>query len=270
MSWFSEWVTVVVCNKHRDLHNVKMFRKGDVVALPDLPSRTNDVGVTVYKNKVRAWLSGGRLECLQLDPFEASPKWEKCTELLPIVREAKVIQVLDDVWIFTDRTIHVVPQTGNVSEIKWPHDRFHPAMCVQTNGISTIVIPIRSRHVYINRDATSPQSWEQLATLPSGLIFNVCLLMESSLYVTGGNDQGPLYKESYVIDIESGNVKRLGDLLSGKYDHAMMVINGAPAVISGFYRGTTEVLDVATGTWRAGAISFGQITDPAAVSLAIY
>ena len=240
--------------------------------LPDLPSESNFVGVTVYKNKVRIWGSGNQLECHQSDPIEVMPKWEQCAGLPPGMDDAKVIQVLDDAWLFKNISIHVVPQTGNASEIKRPHDKFHPGMCVQTNGISTVFISISSGDVYINTDATSPESWECLATLPSRdmLVYHVCLLMESSLYVIGGyNGQGPLYKESYVIDIESGNVKRLGDLLIGKYDIAMAVINGAPAVICDFLKGKTEILDIATGTWRASDVGLLPITTPETVSFAI-
>ena len=274
LSRFSEWVTVFTGEsglyKHRQ---VKIFRKGEIVLLPEPPSDIFFFGLTVYKNKVRAWLGGDRLECQEIDPFKESPKWKKCLDISPIANDLNVIQVLDDIWVFDLNKIYVVPPTGNVSEFKWPHDILYSSSCLQTNGIITLVIPTGSRHVYINSDATSPQSWEQLATIPTLPNLRACILIESSLYVTGGGYQDSYirmtsYNESYVIDIESGNVKTLGDTLDHHYGHAMGIINGEPTVI-GSSRDTTEVLDVATGTWRAGPTIFGMNFRPAAVSFAI-
>ena len=264
----SEWVTIVaggaIATKN---YQVKMFRNGEVASLPDRPPGECHT-LTVNTNKVRAWIGGFSMECHQLDPFEASPKWEKCKETR-LMDLGAVVQVLDDVWVFAYRTIHVVPQIGNASEIEWPHDTLSTRSCVQTNGLSTIVIPDAARHVYINSDATSPQSWEHLATLPTRVMFRSCLLMESLLYVTGGWNGTRISKESYVIDIDSGNVRRLGDMLTALSFHAMGVIAGAPAVIGGIGQSITEILDTATGTWRASNATFGNYNKALSVSFAI-
>lgn len=221
--------------------------------LPKLPPVTGYRSITVYKNKVRSWHNNlnniNLVECYQLDPFAASFKWENCAEVPRLKYPSLRIQVGDDMWLFADRRIHVVHQTGTVKNIEWPHEGLGNNSCVTTNSISTIVIPNESKHVYINSDATSPQSWELLATLPTSLLFRACLLMGTSLYVTGGRNVRTTSKESYVIDIENGNVKRLGDMLEAHNDHAMGVIEGAPAVISGYHQSTVEILNIATGRW---------------------
>ena len=240
-----------------------MYRNGRTVALPDLPHPISDASLTVYKDKVN--LCGGYItaertskDCFQLPNFNASLEWEKKSELPLEMWGHCSVQVLDDMWVFYDNNIYVVPQTGNVTVIPWSHVTFPIYSCAQTNGVITVVIPDKSRHVYINSDHTAPGSWAILATLPTGLQRRSCLMMGSLFYVTGGRN-GATSKETYVIDVnESGRVKRTGDLLTARGGHAMGVINGAPAVIGGRdgnkYFDDTEIFDTKTKKWRASAI----------------
>ena len=229
--------------------------------LPDLPYAVFGHSLTVYKDKVR--LCGGVAngdpsnKCFQFDLFQTSPKWEKIAELPIKMYAHSSVQVLDDMWVFYGNNIYVIPQTGSLTVIPWPHGSLPRYSCAQTNGVNTIVIPNESRDVFINSDATSPQSWVKLATLPTGLTWRSCLMMGLLIYVTGGTTSwnGIGVKESYVIDIEKrGSVKRVGDLLTGRCWHAMGVIDGAPAVMGGWDGNknldSIEVFDVKSETWQ--------------------
>ena len=253
-----------------------MYRNGRMEPLPDLPHPVEEASLTFNKGKAR--LCGGQTnnisyskQCYELSIFATSPKWEKFADLPVAMTGHSSIQVRDDMWVFYRTKTYVVSQTGNTMQFKWPHGAIPPYSCAETNGVSTILIPGQSRDVYINSDVTSPETWQKFATLPTGPRGRSCLLLGLVMYVTGGGD--PAVQESYMINIETGSVKKVSDLLAGRRYHGMCVIDGAPAVFGG-YNGTfidsTEIFDVATETWRASNIKMvEQSYDVASVSFAI-
>ena len=248
-----------------------MYSNGRVVAVPDLPYPISDASLTVYKDTIR--LCGGYVtasrtskDCLQLSISNNLLKMEKNGELPRGMWGHSCAQVFDDMWVFHDNYIYVVPRAGNVTVIPWPHGTFPRYSCAQTNGVSTVVMPDKSRDVYINLDATSPQSYVKLDTLPTNLERRSCLMMDSLFYVTGGRPggktsswYGPSSKETYVIDFEKeGSVTRLANLLTSRGGHAMGVIDGSPAVFGGRegdrYFGGTEIFDTKEKKWRASVV----------------
>ena len=252
-----------------ELSTVTMYRNGRTEALPDLPHPVSAASLTVYKDKLR--MCGGYInashiaskECFQLSIFNTLSKWEKGADLPVKMRNHNSVQVLDDMWVFYENKIYVMPQTGNVTVIPWRHGTFPELSCALTNGVCTVVIPDKSRDVFINSDSTSPGSWVKLAMLPTGLERRSCLMMGSFIYVTGGHTPANATEiasnETYVIDIEGrGSVTRVGDQLTARWAHAMGVIDGAPAVFGGWdgvkYLDDTEVFDTKTKMWRASDI----------------
>ena len=279
---FSEWVTVVAGGFTDDRVTAKaiMYRNGRTVALPDLPHPLSAASLMVYKDKVR--LCGGYFkrshhskDCFQLSIFNALSKWEKTAELPFEMYARMTVQVLDQMWVFYDSDIYVMKQTGRAKVIKWPHDTVSHYSCAQSNGVVTVIIPDKSRHVYINSDATWPGSWTIHATLPTGLHRRSCLMIGSLFYVTGGNNGATYSKETYVIDIEERErVTRVGDLLTARHSHTMGVIDGAAAVFGGWnvikYFDDTEIFHTNTNKWHASDIKMVEPSgDIAAVSFAV-
>lgn len=249
----------------KGLKTATIYRNGRAEALPNLPYSIHHASLTVYKGTVR--LCGGIVDetrlssdCLQFSIFNTL-QWEKSGTLPQYMHDHRGVQVLDDMWAFNEDHIYVVPQTGNVTVIRWPHETSLRYSCAQTNGVITIVLPNQSKDVYINLNATTPQSWIKLAKLPAGLEWRSCFLMGSTFYVTGGwiADSNTYSKETYVIDIEKeGSVQRVGDLLAARRTHSMGVVDGAPAVFGGWngkkYVEGTEIYDTATKKWRSSRV----------------
>ena len=258
-----------------------MYRNGRMEALPDLPYPISAASLTVYKGFVS--LCGGyRLgsqiskDCLQLNIFNTFASWKKIVRLPIEMYAHSSVQVLDKMWFFSDYNIYVVTQTGRATVIKWPraYGTVPKYSCAQSNGVITVVIPDRSRHVYINKVASSPGSWAILATLPTGLHRRSCLMMGSLFYVTGGWNGATYSKETYEIYIENfGSVERVGDLLTARYSHSMGVIEGEPAVFGGDggkCLDDTEILDTNTQKWRAGSVKMAMPSgDIASVSFPV-
>ena len=263
---FSEWITVLAggSDGDRPLASATMYRNGRTVKLPDLPDAVKDASMTFSDNKVHVCGGltkvGATSACFQLNVFQTKPKWEKYGELPKQMYAHQSVQVLDDTWVFDAGNVYVVPRSGSIRVIRWPYPMVGADFnCVRSNGVNTIVIPYFSTGVYINSIPTSPQSWVRLATLPSTLRWRSCLMVGSLIYVTGGrplSDNSLSLKESYVIDIENGGrLEKVGNLLTGRFHHAMGLVDGEPAVFGGFdgkkFIDSVETFDSGTRTWRA-------------------
>ena len=237
---------VIIAGGYDSGKNLNSVEALDTWTLPDLPHAVHAASLTAVGRYV--YQCGGYTgrasssACYKLNINAAAPRWTVTTSLPKPVYEHAAAAVSGHVWVSYGNFLYDLDtETDSFRTFSVPFTT-SDYYCSVSNGTHNYIIGVGSKRdqVWVNKIPNKPSKWIRVATLTVGRNGIACVLHEHIIYVSGGYFSDTYYSVVEVIDTKTHEVRRIGDLNKTRSYHAMMVLDGNPAVVGGHSKDSSK------------------------------
>ena len=237
---------------------MKSVETFDTWTLPDLPVARYGLTLTAVGNLVYSCGGYRRTSaCYRINVEDSDPSWSSTTSLPEPMYNHAAAAVSSHIWFSHNSYVHDLDtKTSKFTSYRFPIfvGSHH---CAVGNSTHSYIIGIGPSYneVWLNTIPQNASQWIRVAKLEFGRRDIACLLHDGNIYVTGGYLYTRGYETVEIINTKTHKVWRTGDLITGRLLHAMMVLDGSPAVVSGrtstnYDLASIEVYNITSSQWQ--------------------